>query len=289
MVSYTRLVGRILMILIVMVVTIFLGYSGFAPPCRPAALFMLLGMALVMGLFVFLAFLDKLCTVRVSVKRNVVRIGLGICGSIDVPLENIVGARIVDKARPVIRLGGTAVPGVFYSGYYEVKDVGRAYIFSERLDNLVELRLVDGSVIYVGGDAPSKLKDIVLLARAPTDKQSKPGFRTSISNTIAQMLLVASIAYILLGIIIYPFIPNRVPTHFTSHWRPDSWGPKWEALAAYYVIGGIGVALATTYKLIARKDPVAAVLTLPVVAGIFLIGIGSIIMYIGCNWWLAMR
>ena len=285
--SHARLVGRALTVLIAVVVIIFLGYSGFAPPCHIAALFMLLGMALVIGLFVFLAFLDKLCSVRVSVKKSFVRIGLGICGSINVPLENIVEVRIVDRVRPVIRLGGTAVPGVFYSGYYEVKDVGRAYIFSERLDNLVELRLVDGSVIYVGGDAPSRLKSITPSARAVVGKQSKQAFRASISDTIARTLLAAAITYILLGIIIYPFIPDRVPTHFTSHWRPDSWGPNWEALVIYYAIGGIGVALAATYKLMARKDPVAAILTVPVVAGIFLIGFSTIIIYVWCTWWLA--
>ena len=284
--SYARLVGRALTIMIAVVVTIFLGYSGFAPPCRLAALFMLLGIALVIGLFVFLAFLDKLCSIRVSVEKNVMRVGLGICGSIDVPLENIVEARIVDRVRPVIRLGGTAVPGVFYSGYYEVKDVGRAYIFSERLSNLVELRLVDGSVIYVGGDAPSQLMNIMPRVQAAAEKQDKQAFRTSISDTVARTLLVAAIIYILLGIIIYPFVPNRVPTHFTSHWRPDSWGPKWEALAIYYAIGGIGVVLAATYKLMARKDPVAAILTVPIVTGILLIGLSTIIIYVGCNWWL---
>ena len=282
--SYARLVGRALTILIAVVVTIFLGYSGFAPPCHLAALFMLLGIALVIGLFVFLAFLDKLCSIRVSVEKNVMRIALGICGSIDVPLENIAEARIVDRVRPVIRLGGTAVPSVFYSGYYEVKDVGRAYIFSERLNNLVELRLVDGSVIYVGGDAPSRLKSIMPRARAAAEKQDRQVFRTSISDTVARILIAAAIAYILLGIIIYPFIPGRVPTHFTSHWRPDSWGPKWEALVIYYAIGSIGVALAATYKLMARKDPVAAILTVPVVVGFFLIGFSTIIIYVGCTW-----
>ena len=210
---------------------------------------------------------------------------MGSCGSIEIPVAAVRAVRVVERVEPELRLAGTALPGFYYTGLFLVRGVGRAYIFSERLHNLVELRLADGKTIYLGGDAVEKL------AGLNTESASGPAvgameFRVAGGRILPAVASVVVAAYFALAPLVYSLIPERAPTHFTLGWRPDSWGSRWDVMATYFIAGGINVFMLATYLWVRRRDPISSALLVPIIVGVALLGVSTALLSSKlCTWW----
>jgi len=274
-----RLAARVVAAAVVLVFPLALNAM---PPCSVAGFFLAAGMLLAVLPVAVLAFADRVCRVRVGLDGESITVGLGSCGRLRVSLDAVVSARVVDSVRPVARLLGTSVPGVFYAGYYAFRG-GRGYMFSERLERLVELRLRDGTVVYLGGNAVEELAGLFGRrgAATPAGDGGGGGLRVEsrVGGRLLRVLALILAAYMALGLLLYPLLPERVPTHFNARWEPDSWGTRMEALAIYYGIGGIAAALTILgHRMAARRDPLGTMLLPPLTMGLYMLGIGIILL-----------
>jgi hypothetical protein len=277
----TRLAGRALMLSISAIVLAVILYFAGVPPCPAAAPFLVAGIVLLAGAIGIGAFADRLCAVRVEAGDGVLRVRLGICGELLIPFDSIVSVRLVDRVEPMLRLAGSAIPGVYYSGYFMLSGGARAYIFSERLERLVEVKLADGKTVYLGGNAAEALPSLPL----PGEGAKGGEWVVRMSPAIHRALLLLAAIVAAAGVIAYPYLPSRVPLHFDKNWTPDSWGGKVEALAVYYALAGIGVAMAILNPKLARKDPVASLITSIAAAGLMLLALSTLLLVSpACPW-----
>jgi hypothetical protein len=105
------------------------------------------------------------------------------------------------------------------------------------------------------------------------------------SPAIHRVLLLLAAIVVAAGVIAYPYLPGRVPLHFGKNWIPDSWGGRAEALAVYYAVAGSGIALAAFYPKLARKDPVASLITSIAAAGLMLLALSALLLVSpACPW-----
>ena len=241
------------------------------PSCGAVAPLFVTGILLTMSPVFLIPFIPWLCRVDVELSGDEIVVRLGSCGRLVIPVSAIASARLVERVEPVWRVAGTALPALYYSGLFDVKGVGRAYIFSERLERLLELRLSDGTVVYLGGNA-DKLASLL-----PASGGGKGGGMRAIPAGGSRGLYISApivAASLAAGVLLYSLMPERVPIHFTSSWRPDQWGSRAEMLAIHYIIDGIAVALLLVYMWARRRDPLTAILLAPVAAGLALLAIG---------------
>ncbi|ABM80168.1 PH domain-containing protein [Hyperthermus butylicus] len=254
------------------IVVVVIALTGL-PPCPPAAVAFAAGLGLlVVVLPALLVFLPRICRVRASLDIDTLHVDMGSCGVIEIPLDAIRSVRVVDKVVPVWRLAGTSLPG-FYSGLFEVKGYGRAYIYAERLENLLALELANGRTVFVGGNAPEladKLEGLVA-GSSRIDAENAPRLQRERARIMLLALAAVVVMGAVLGAIAYAALPDKVPVDYGSNWEPEEWGSKTSLLAIYYAIVG-GSAAVAAILLVAKRDPTVTLIMLPTVAGLILLG-----------------
>jgi uncharacterized membrane protein len=134
------------------------------------------------------------------------------------------------------------------------------------------------------------------------------------------LVAIATIA----SIIVYPKLPDRVPTHFDIRGNPNAYGPKWEStvifpvmiLALWGLMRGLPkidprranyAKMQDTYDLVVNViltmltalhllilagtmgSPVPFVRLMPAVIGVAFIAIGNLLPRAKSNWWFGIR
>lgn len=145
-------------VIVFSVIAYMMGLPAWCPP--GAVLIAGSWLALGFGLLTALVLLPRLCRVNTSIEDGYLVARLGRCGVLRVPLGSIREARLLDHARPMVRLAGTEIPGYYYSGLFRDSGLGKVRLYSERLDNLLLVVTENGEKIVLGGDAPRVLREL---------------------------------------------------------------------------------------------------------------------------------
>ena len=67
-----------------------------------------------------------------------------------------------------------------------------------------------------------------------------------------KLRIIIVIAMVIASIILYPKLPDIIPTHWNFKGQPDDWGAKWWAA---WLIPGISLLLLGLFPILAKIDP----------------------------------
>ncbi|ALL00927.1 hypothetical protein Pyrde_0877 [Pyrodictium delaneyi] len=260
-------------IIVFSVIAYVVGLPAWCPP--GAVLIAGSWLALGFGLFTALVLLPRLCRVNTSIEDGYLVARLGRCGVLRVPLGSVKEARLLDRARPVLRLAGTAVPGCYYSGLFRDSDLGKVRLYSERLDNLLLVVTEDGERIVLGGDAPKALRE--LEGRNGEGPRGRPVLEPR-SRRLAAAALGVFAFFTLAAVMLYPLLPDVVPVHYSGDWRPDKVGSKTELLVIITVVSAIGFAVTGVLYAFAKEDPGLPLVALPLALGLGMLMLSTVVL-----------
>jgi len=205
-------------------------------------------------------------------------------GKIIVPLENIKESQFFDKISLKIRLAGMSIPGL-YIGYF-LTSLGKAWLLLNKKTGIIAIDLKDNNTVLVSPEKPEELNILLsgtrqnLPEEPPPINQTHKGFYVdSIDKKLLISTFILSIFLFLSTFtMIYQQMPNTVPTHFDSSFKPDAWGNKTTYLYIFILLIGLELFLFSLGYKISKRTPIMGIFLAPVLIGLTLIFVG--ILYV---------
>ncbi len=87
--------------------------------------------------------------------------------------------------------------------------------------------------------------------QAPTDLQTGDIQEQNPKRTVATVWILAAVS-ILIALIVYPHLPDPMPTHWGLEGKPNGWSPRWFGAA---LIPGMIILFAILFPILERIDP----------------------------------
>ena len=223
--------------------------------CLVSSLLFYLGLSIgIGGTLVVVLSMRRLCRASFQIADGKLLVHLGRCGRLEIPLGSISSVKIVEKLGPGIRLGGTAVPKLFYSGLFRFRDIGKALVYADRPENLLLVETRDGQRILLGYDAV-KLKDLLeqMAGNGPSGETRMIPYSGRYLR-IALALYVAAIAVAVAAVALLPAKIMFLGEAMT----------KGEALMVALILAATGIIDIPVFYALSHDDPTLPLVALPI-------------------------
>ncbi len=240
------------------------------PPCTKPGFYWWLGFASIgLGLPAALTFMaGSLEKMRAYVRNNILFIEYSL-GRILIPTGIIADAEKMESLGPMVRVGGASIPGLIDAGYYYSEALGKIKAMITRRKNLILIKLKNNAKILL---SPSNPEALIPQLKQTLGKGPEAPIKVQGKDTLLALLGILII--FLAGITAYQTymqLPEKVPVHYTSHWKPDKYGSKETLLNVTAILLFLSFLFLLISLYISRSIPGFTLISLPVVLGLSLI------------------